>query len=65
MTTHKNRTSDDYRLGGSGRLVYLHFGQETDQEEQDRQALFARVAESLGVTLARKHLPIRKRQNTG
>ena len=47
MTT-PNRMSDSYEFGG-GKLVYLHFGQETPEEAEERQALLQRVAESLGV----------------
>jgi hypothetical protein len=40
---------DEYKTEGGGRLVYLHFGQETPKEAEERQALFQRVADSLGV----------------
>jgi hypothetical protein len=39
---------DEYKTKGGGRLVYLHFGQETPRETEERQALFQRVADSLG-----------------
>jgi hypothetical protein len=42
---------DEYKTEGGGRLVYLHFGQETPKEAEERQALFQRVADSLGVRI--------------
>ena len=49
MTT-PNRT-DRYELGGGGKFVYLHFGEETPEEAEERQALLQRVADSLGIRL--------------
>ena len=51
MAKTPNAMADEYIVGTSGRLVYLHFGQETEEEKAERQALFQRVADSLGVTV--------------
>jgi len=51
MATHKTHYSDRYELGGGGRFVYLHFGQETPEEAEKRRALLRRAAESVGICL--------------
>lgn len=48
------KATDEYEVGAGGKLVYLHFGQETPQEAEERQDLFRRVAESLGIRAATK-----------
>jgi hypothetical protein len=51
MAKNTNPMADEYKVGTHGRLIYLHFGQETEEEEAERQALMLRVAESLGVAV--------------
>lgn len=46
--------ADRYDFDGGGTFVYLHFGQETPKEEEDRQALLQRVADSLGLHFVRR-----------
>jgi hypothetical protein len=51
MAKNTNPMADEYKVGTHGRLIYLHFGQETEEEEAERQALMLRVADSLGVAV--------------
>jgi hypothetical protein len=51
MAKNANAMADEYIVGTRGRLIYLHFGQETDEEKAERQALLLRVADSLGVAV--------------
>ena len=51
MAKNTNAMADEYIVGTRGRLIYLHFGQETDEEKAERQALLLRVADSLGVAV--------------
>ena len=39
MAKNTNAMADEYIVGTRGRLIYLHFGQETDEEKAERQAL--------------------------
>ena len=50
MPKNTNPMADEYKVGTSGRLVY-HFGQETEEERAEREALMLRVADSLGVAV--------------
>jgi hypothetical protein len=50
MAQGNSWVADEYKVGAAGRLVYLHFGQETEEERAQRQSLFLRVADSLGLT---------------
>lgn len=45
--------AEEYIIGTHGRLIYLHFGEETEEEKAERQALLLRVADSLGVAVLR------------
>jgi hypothetical protein len=51
MIVNINPMADEYKVGTCGRLIYLHFGQETDEEKAERQALLLRVADILGVAV--------------
>jgi hypothetical protein len=51
MAKNTNTMADEYIVGTHGRLIYLHFGQETEEERAERQALMLRVADSLGVAV--------------
>jgi hypothetical protein len=51
MAESTNTMADEYKVGTCGRLIYLHFGQETEEEKAERQALLLRVADSLGVAV--------------
>jgi hypothetical protein len=51
MAENVNPMADEYKVGTHGRLIYLHFGQETEEEMAERQALMLRVADSLGVAV--------------
>jgi hypothetical protein len=51
MAENGNAMADEYKVGARGRLIYLHFGQETEEEKAERQALLLRVANSLGVAV--------------
>jgi hypothetical protein len=51
MAKNTNGMADEYMVGTRGRLIYLHFGQETKKEKAERQALLLRVADSLGVAV--------------
>jgi hypothetical protein len=51
MAKTPNPVADEYIVGTYGRLIYLHFGQETEEEKAERQALLLRVADSLGVAV--------------
>jgi hypothetical protein len=44
MAKNTNAMADEYIVGTHGRLIYLHFGQETEEEKAERQALLLRVA---------------------
>lgn len=51
MAENINPMADEYIVGTSGRLIYLHFGKETEEERAEREALMLRVADSLGVAV--------------
>jgi hypothetical protein len=51
MAENTKAVADEYKVGTRGRLTYLHFGQETDEERVERRGLMLRVADSLGVTV--------------
>jgi hypothetical protein len=51
MADNIDPMADEYIVGSRGRLIYLHFGQETGAEKAERQALMLRVADSLGVAV--------------
>jgi hypothetical protein len=55
MIESTNAMADEYKVGTRGRLIYLHFGQETGEEKAERQALMLRVADSLGVAVLPPH----------
>jgi hypothetical protein len=44
MAGNTNAMADEYKVGTHGRLIYLHFGQETEEEKAERRALLLRVA---------------------
>jgi hypothetical protein len=51
MAKNTNAMADEYIVGTHGRMIYLHFGQETEEEKAERQALLLRVADSLDVAV--------------
>jgi hypothetical protein len=51
MAKTPNPVADEYIVGTRGRLIYLHFGQETEEEREERRALMLRVADSLDVAV--------------
>jgi hypothetical protein len=58
MTENNRSVADEYKVGTHGRLIYLHFGQETEEEKAGRQALLRRVADSLGVAVLPPGRPV-------
>jgi hypothetical protein len=51
MEKNSSPMADEYKVGTHGRLIYLHFGQETEEERAERRALFERVADSMDVAV--------------